>query len=74
MIRSIEDSCSPGTLLGLSAEETDEFLRLERLASTAPGAADHTWSATEQTRWLELFEKKHAAAMQPFLAPEDAEG
>ncbi len=61
-------------MLGLSVEETEEFLRLDKLAANPPGAADRNWSATEERRWLELFEKKHAAAMQPFLPTDDAEG
>jgi hypothetical protein len=55
------------SLLGLSADETREFLRLEKLFSTPPNGSKRGWSPTDERRWLELFEKKHAAAMQPFL-------
>jgi phosphopantetheine adenylyltransferase len=56
-------------LIGLTAEETKELFRLDRIiAKTRSGAtisSDEFLSENEQ-RWLELYEK-HQAALEPFL-------
>lgn len=56
-------------LIGLSAEETAEFFRLDQII-TKSGAlhqVDQTeWVGPEDRRWLELYEK-HEAARRPFL-------
>ncbi|QUS39992.1 hypothetical protein RPMA_15005 [Tardiphaga alba] len=55
-------------LIGLSAAETAEFIRLDSALGDVrmtPMEDGHTWSCMEDRRWLELFEK-HEAARQPF--------
>jgi hypothetical protein len=55
-------------LLGLSADETDEFIVLDELASRIfRGRASKDWSRKKEQRWLELFNKKHAEVMRPFV-------
>lgn len=56
-------------LIGLSAEETIEFLQLDEKISTHPARPDilgDEWSRPEDLRWLELYEK-HETARGPFL-------
>jgi hypothetical protein len=56
-------------LIGLSTEETDEFLKLEKAITTIGPLVsilnDESYSP-EQRRWLELFDK-HTIAKLPFL-------
>jgi len=56
-------------LIGLSAQETREFFRLDRMIGAGkplPGLARDEWVRTEDLRWLELYEK-HETARRPFL-------
>jgi hypothetical protein len=55
-------------LIGLSLQETKEFLELEELISAngpPPQMSDAEWYRPEDCRWLELFEK-HESARRPF--------
>jgi hypothetical protein len=56
-------------LIGLTAEETEEYFRLEAIISASgplqPVTTDE-WYRPEERRWLELYEK-HETARQPFL-------
>ena len=56
-------------LIGLTAEETEEYLRLDAMISES-GPLQHTtvdeWYRPQERRWLELYEK-HETARQPFL-------
>jgi hypothetical protein len=55
-------------LVGLTAEETDEFIRLDEVGFVRPPPLlQQEWSRPEERRWLELYQK-HQSAMQPFLA------
>ncbi|KIZ38895.1 MULTISPECIES: hypothetical protein [Rhodopseudomonas] len=56
-------------LIGLSAEETAEFFRLEdEIGKTGllPQISPDEWCRPEDRRWLELYEK-HESARRPFL-------
>jgi hypothetical protein len=56
-------------LIGLSAAETEEFLRLEETIANScprPQVGDEDWALPEDRRWLELYEK-HESAKRPFL-------
>ena len=56
-------------LIGLTLDETDEFVRLEeRIMIDNPFAAlsSDQWRTPDERRWLALFEK-HQAALKPFL-------
>ena len=56
-------------LIGLTLDETDEFVRLEeRITIDNPFAAlsSDQWRSPDERRWLALFEK-HQAALKPFL-------
>jgi hypothetical protein len=56
-------------LIGLSAEETAEFIRLDHSigdAPSVPGTVQDEWARVDDLRWLELYEK-HEAARKPFL-------
>ena len=57
-------------LIGLSALETAEFIRLDCAighAASLPTVTSSGWTTAEDLRWLELYEK-HEAARRPFLA------
>jgi hypothetical protein len=55
-------------LVGLTAEETDEFIRLDEADFLVPSPLLlQEWSRPEEKRWLELLEK-HDLAIQPYLA------
>jgi hypothetical protein len=56
-------------LIGLSAEETEEYVRLDAIISeSAPLLQDpmERWYGPRERRWLELYEK-HETARRPFL-------
>jgi hypothetical protein len=56
-------------LIGLSADETAEFFRLEEfIGKSAPllQVDRDEWVRPEDRRWLELYEK-HESARRPFL-------
>jgi hypothetical protein len=55
-------------LVGLTAQETAEFIRLDEMEFVRPPPlSQQDWLWPEERRWLELFEK-HRQAMEPFLA------
>jgi hypothetical protein len=55
-------------LVGLTAEETDEFIRLDEADFFVLSPLSlQEWSRPEEKRWLELLEK-HDLAIQPYLA------
>lgn len=63
------DACGRRVLIGLSADETAEFQRLDRAidcSTSLPDIASDQWARAEDLRWLELYEK-HRAARLPFL-------
>jgi hypothetical protein len=63
------DACGNRVLLGLSVDETDEFLRLDCAIGhgrSPPTIDSDQWARAEDRRWLELYEKHHAARL-PFL-------
>ncbi|PZA09629.1 hypothetical protein DNX69_22970 [Rhodopseudomonas palustris] len=56
-------------LIGLTAEETAEYFRLEeiiRKSMPLPQVTRNEWVRPEDCRWLELYEK-HESARRPFL-------
>ncbi|MGX7741242.1 hypothetical protein [Rhodopseudomonas parapalustris] len=56
-------------LIGLTAQETAEYFRLEeiiRKSMPLPETADNEWVRPEHSRWLDLYEK-HESARRPFL-------
>ena len=53
------DSAGNRVLIGLSLEETTEYLRLGEIVTTQTSDEDNA------LRWLELYEK-HFAALRPF--------
>jgi hypothetical protein len=55
-------------LIGLTAEETREFLRLDGVIGGGPpaGFLRENWNGPDDRRWLELYDK-HEAARRPFL-------
>jgi hypothetical protein len=63
------DSNGVRALIGLSADETLEFMRLDSAIGVGmppTGITRDEWIHAEDVRWLELYEK-HEAARQPFL-------
>ena len=63
------DAFGNRVLIGLSVEETEEFLRLDAvIGSTGPLLDESTddWYGPKERRWLELFEK-HETARRRFL-------
>ena len=67
------DAFGNRVLIGLSVEETVEFLQLDERIS-ARAALSHVsgdaWYPPEDHRWLELYEK-HETARSPFLKSSD---
>jgi hypothetical protein len=62
------DALGNRVLIGLSAEETEEFFRLDAIIENGPllqETADD-WFGPDERRWLELFEK-HETARRRFL-------
>ena len=56
-------------LIGLSLQETAEFIELEEFISNngpLPQISNDEWYRAEDRRWLELYEK-HETARRPFL-------
>ena len=56
-------------LIGLTAEETEEFFRLEEIIANScprPQLGEVDWVMPEDERWLELYEK-HESARRPFM-------
>ena len=56
-------------LIGLSAEETVEFIELDEAIGEShplPEISRDEWYRPEDRRWLELYEK-HETARRPFL-------
>lgn len=55
-------------LIGLTVEETREFLELTKApASVIPGKSPFAdWASPKEMRWLELM-SKHANALEKFL-------
>ena len=56
-------------MIGLSAQETREFFRLDERVGAGrplPGMARDDWVRAEDCRWLELYEK-HETARRPFI-------
>ncbi len=63
------DALGNRVLIGLSAEETEEFVRLDAIISERGPPLQITldeWYRPEESRWLELYEK-HETARRPFL-------
>lgn len=65
-----DDSCEldrdgVAVLIGLSAAETAEFIRLDS-AIGGRAASGSEWERVDDLRWLQLYEK-HEAARRPFL-------
>ena len=63
------DGLGNRVLIGLTAEETAEYFRLEEIINKSmpkPAVADEQWYRPEDRRWLELYEK-HESARRPFL-------
>jgi hypothetical protein len=63
------DALGNRVLIGLSAEETEEFLRLDAAISETGPLLQITmdeWYNPRERRWLELYEK-HETARRPFL-------
>lgn len=63
------DAQGKRVLIGLSAEETAEFIRLDQAISNSkplPQDSDAEWPHPLSGRWLELYEK-HESAKRPFL-------
>jgi hypothetical protein len=62
------DARGARVLIGLTADETAEFARLdESISNRLPSMSKHEWSSAEEQRWLVLYEK-HVSAKRPFLA------
>jgi hypothetical protein len=63
------DPAGNRVLIGLSVEETDEFVRLEetiRASGPLINILRDELHSSEESRWLELFDK-HTIAKLPFL-------
>jgi len=63
------DALGNRVLIGLSAEETKEFMLLDALISEQGPLINITtdeWYHPQESRWLELYEK-HETARRPFL-------
>ncbi|RJF75036.1 hypothetical protein [Rhodopseudomonas palustris] len=62
------DSSGNRVLIGLTADETAEFFRLDEIISKSgpPPSNAEEWYRPEDRRWLELYEK-HESARRPFL-------
>jgi hypothetical protein len=63
------DAFGNPVLIGLSAEETEEYVRLDAIISAGtPLLQDpmDRWYGPGERRWLELYEK-HETARRPFL-------
>jgi hypothetical protein len=63
------DARGQRVLIGLSAEETEEFIRLDAAISETGPLLQITmdeWYNPREHRWLELYEK-HETARRPFL-------
>lgn len=63
------DDSGNRVLIGLTAEETAEYFRLEEIISKSmplPQVTQDEWYRPEDRRWLELYEK-HESARRPFL-------
>jgi hypothetical protein len=63
------DALGNRVLIGLSVEETEEFIRLDAIiGATGPLLHNDTddWFGPQERRWLELFEK-HETARRRFL-------
>jgi hypothetical protein len=55
-------------LIGLTAAETAEFIRLDEAISIyLPNLSTLDWPSADERRWLTLYEK-HDNARRPFLA------
>ena len=52
-------------LIGLTAEETIEFISLDAIISDRPQLETDEQHSPNERRWLVLYEK-HAAALEPF--------
>jgi hypothetical protein len=63
------DAFGNRVLIGLTAEETEEFIRLDAIISERGQLINITtdeWYQPRESRWLELYEK-HETARRPFL-------
>jgi hypothetical protein len=63
------DALGNRVLIGLSAAETEEFLRLDAvICETGPSlqSSMDEWYRPQEHRWLELYEK-HETTRRPFL-------
>jgi hypothetical protein len=62
------DAGGKRVLIGLTAEETREFMRLDGIIGGGPpaGFSRESWNGPDDRRWLELYDK-HEAARRPFL-------
>ncbi len=63
------DPTGQRVLIGLTREETAEFVELEDHISKngpLPQISNDEWYRPEDRRWLELYEK-HESARRPFL-------
>jgi hypothetical protein len=63
------DAAGARVLIGLSAQETAEFIQLDSAignGASPPTFTSSEWARADDVRWLELYEK-HEAARLPFL-------
>jgi hypothetical protein len=62
------DALGNRVMIGLSAEETEEFIRLDAIIEAGQRLQDSTedWFGPQERRWLDLFEK-HETARRRFL-------
>jgi hypothetical protein len=63
------DAFGNRVLIGLTAEETEEFIRLDAIIGERGPLINITtdeWYHPRESRWLELYEK-HETARRPFL-------
>jgi hypothetical protein len=61
------DSKGRRVLVGLTSEETAEFIRFDEVDFVPSPLSPQEWSQPQKNRWLELFEK-HDLAIRPYLA------
>jgi hypothetical protein len=65
----VMDAHGNRVLIGLSAEETEEYVRLDAIISESAPLLQNPmerWYGPRERRWLELYEK-HETARRPFL-------
>jgi hypothetical protein len=63
------DALGNPVLIGLSVEETEEYIRLDSIITESAPLLQNPmdrWYGPRERRWLELYEK-HETARRPFL-------